>query len=146
MNIDGTGIKKLTDFDEGACQPAWSPDGSRLVFISPCRRISDSYPASSLFIINYDGSGLTPLPTVPGGDYDPAWSPDGKRILFTSLRNSGIPQIFIFNLDDNSVILLPDPENRDNYQASWSPDGNQIVYVGPRNQIWLWIKMETIAF
>lgn len=137
MKIDGSEIYKLTDFQEGACQPAWSPDGSQLVFISPCPKVADTYPGSSLFIINADGSGLTPLPTIPGGDYDPVWSPDGKRILFTSLRNNSIPQIFIMDLETRQVTLLPDPDSRDNYQGSWSPDGKQIVYVGPRSQIWV---------
>ncbi len=37
MNADGTDVRQLTDMDDGACQPAWSPDGSRLLLTSPCR-------------------------------------------------------------------------------------------------------------
>ena len=56
-----------------------------------------------MYIINEDGKGLLPLPTLSGGDYDPKWSPDGKYIVFTSLRNSGRPQLYVLNLEDNSV-------------------------------------------
>jgi eukaryotic-like serine/threonine-protein kinase len=136
INLDGTGLKKVTDIAEGACQPSWSPDGSRMVFISPCSRVSDTYPGSSLFIVNADGSELTPLPTLPGGDFEPFWSPDGNRILFTSLRGNAIPQLFVIDLRTGLVASLSEPEER-NYQGSWSPDGSKIAYVGPRNQIWL---------
>jgi Tol biopolymer transport system component len=36
MNSDGTNQRQVTNLKEGACQPAWSPDGQRLVFVSPC--------------------------------------------------------------------------------------------------------------
>jgi eukaryotic-like serine/threonine-protein kinase len=136
MNIDGSGLQQLTFIEEGACQPSWSPDGSQIVFISPCPRNQETYPASSLFIINADGSDLTPLPTAPGGDFDPAWSPDGTKIAFTSLRRNNNPQIFIFVLETQEVYPIPDPDDRRNYQPAWSPNGKSIAYVGPRNQIW----------
>jgi eukaryotic-like serine/threonine-protein kinase len=135
-NMDGTGLQQLTFIEEGACQPSWSPDGSQIVFISPCPTNREAYPASSLFIINADGSDIMPLPTAPGGDYDPAWSPDGTRIAFTSLRRNTNAQIYILDLKTLEVTLLADPDGRQNFQPAWSPDGQTIAYVGPRNQIW----------
>jgi eukaryotic-like serine/threonine-protein kinase len=137
MDLDGDNLSRLTFIPEGACQPAWSPDGSRLVFISPCSGNQDHYPGSSLFLINADGSDLTPIPSAPGGDFDPAWSPDGKYIAFASLRNNNYPQIHILEVDTNVATLIPDPENRTNFQPAWSPDGKQLTFVGPRNQIWV---------
>lgn len=137
INLDGTGFQKITDIAEGACQPAWSPDGMRLVFVSPCAKNKETYRGSSLFLMNADGSGLTPLmeKLVPGGDYDPAWSPDGKKIAFTSLRNSDFPQIYVLNLEDNEITLLAGDPPRANSNPAWSPDGKQIVYVGHDYQI-----------
>ena len=51
MNIDGSGLKQITNIQEGACQPRWSPDGSKLVFISPCIRRLSSLPGCK-FIYN----------------------------------------------------------------------------------------------
>ncbi|PWB52328.1 MAG: hypothetical protein C3F13_11220 [Anaerolineales bacterium] len=135
MNNDGSEIKQVTNIPEGACQPRWSPDGLRLVFISPCIRQQSYYPGASLFLINADGSGLTPLPNVPGGDYDPSWSPDGKHIAFTSLRNNGVPGIYVINLETNSVTSLFDDETRAIYQPAWSPNGQEIAYVNSDNRI-----------
>ena len=132
-------VKQVTDMPEGACQPDWSPDGQRLVFISPCDGNQDYYPYSALYIINSDGTGLLPLPTVSGGDFDPAWSPDGKQLAFTSLRNNNRIQLYLFNLEDNSVKPLSEKYSFD-MQPAWSRDGKKIVFVSTRKgnpQIWV---------
>lgn len=131
INLDGTARRQITDIPEGACQPDWSPDGERLVFVSPCDSINDYYPGSAMYIVNADGEGLLPLPTMPGGDYDPKWSPDGNKIAFTSLRNSGRPQLYILELDDYSVTPISEKYLTD-FQPSWSPDGVQIVFISTR--------------
>ncbi|MEW5870001.1 MAG: protein kinase [Chloroflexota bacterium] len=138
-SIDGSGLRQITDMPEGACQPSWSPDLLRIVFISPCDTNRDYYPLSALYLINLDGTGLQPLPKLSGGDYDPDWSPDGKHIAFTSLRNSGRPQIYVLNLEDNSAKLLSGKFSTDS-QPSWSPDGKQLIYVSTGSgsqQIWV---------
>lgn len=135
----GGEVTQVTNMPEGACQPDWSPDGLRMVFISPCDDNGDYYPFSAMYIINIDGTGLLPLPTVSGGDFDPAWSPDGKQIAFTSLRNNNRIQIYLFNLEDNSVIPLSEKYSFD-MQPAWSTDGKKIVFVSTRRgnpQIWV---------
>ncbi|MFN3308081.1 MAG: protein kinase domain-containing protein, partial [Anaerolineales bacterium] len=42
MNLDGSGLTQVTDIPEGACQPNFSSDGMRLIFISPCPDDSES--------------------------------------------------------------------------------------------------------
>jgi serine/threonine protein kinase len=138
INSDGSELHQVTESQQGACQPDWSPDGERLVFISPCKGNQEDYRSSSLFIINADGTNLTPLATVGGGDYDPAWSPDGKTIAFTSLRGSDWPQIYLYHLESGEIFRLSEEEKRDK-QPTWSPDGSLIAFVSTRKgpyQIW----------
>jgi Tol biopolymer transport system component len=137
ISVDGEAGQRVTEMEQGACQPAWSPDGKRLAFISPCASNQEIYDRSSIFIINADGSGLTPLPTTLGGDFDPAWSPDGTRIAFTSLRDSGRAQIYVINLEDNTVQPISNNFFRD-FQPSWSPDGEKLAFVSSRldNKVW----------
>jgi serine/threonine protein kinase len=118
----------VTNMAGGACQPAWAPDGNRLVFTSPCGVKKDAYPEASLFIINPDGTGLQPLPTALGGDFEPAWSPDGKFIAFTSLRD-GYMQIYAYDVENDRVqrLVETDPTTSAR-QPAWSPDGRQLVY------------------
>jgi Tol biopolymer transport system component len=139
-NIDGTGIKQLTTMTDGACQPAWSPDGERLVFTSPCRDDQDRYPGSGLWVIQADGGGLTSLPTAPGGDFDPAWAPDGTRIAFASLRdNANVPHLYLISPLGTDVEPLTEGTAR-NSQPVWAPTGTQLVFVSTREGIdELWI-------
>ena len=139
MNSDGTAQNQITEMPEGACQPAWSPDGLRLAFISPCGGNQEIYPGAGIFIMNVDGSEVTPLPSVPGGDFDPIWSPDGTRIAFTSLRDFNRAQIYEIVLEDNSVRSLSANTVRDS-QPAWSPEGTEIAFVTTRRgpyQIWI---------
>ncbi|MGZ9164121.1 MAG: protein kinase domain-containing protein, partial [Anaerolineales bacterium] len=142
-NADGTTLTQLTTMENGACQPSWSPDGSQLVFISPCSRRAEffetAYRESSLYLVNSDGTGQKSLTTVPGSDFEPAWSPDGKRIAFTSVRD-GNKQIYVLDVNSLAVTRLtnanPDIESS---QPAWSPDGKLITYMVKRvstYQVW----------
>ena len=142
INVDGTGLTLITNMENGACQPFWSPDGLQLVFISPCRARGDfydnAYKDSSLYLINADGTGFRALTTVPGADFDPAWSPDGDRIAFASIRD-GRREIYVVALETGAVTRLTNSTDVENTQPSWSPLGNQIVYTVKRvsaYQIW----------
>jgi serine/threonine protein kinase/Tol biopolymer transport system component len=136
INTDLSGIKRLTNIPEGACQPRWSPDGKRLVIVSPCKSDQDTLAHSSIFIINADGTGLTPLNKIPGGGHDPSWAPDNHRIAYTAYRKDGTPQIFIYDLDTKKITELTDPDLRANFQPAWSIN-NEIAYVDLANQIWV---------
>jgi len=145
VNQDLTGLTPLTNMEEGACQPTWSPDGSQIVFTSPCRGRGDfhetAYKDSSLYIMNADGSGQKPLTSIPGSDFDPAWSPDGKRIAFTSLRD-GNKDIYVLTIESGAIVRLTTVSGdvQENSQPAWSPFGNQIVYTVKRfgaYQIWV---------
>lgn len=135
INTDGTGLTQITNLPEGACKPSWSPDGMRLVFISPCAQNREIYSNSSLFIINVDGTNLTHLPGYAGGDFSPSWSPDGKFIAFVSLRDQTIPQIFIYSFENDTVVRMAQDPARPETFPSWSPDGSMLVFSGQDNQI-----------
>ena len=143
-NVDGTGLAQLTKQDNGACQPSWSPDGTRLVFTSPCHGRGDfldgAYSDSSLYMMNADGSNIQQLTNVPGADFDPAWSPDGKKIAFTSLRD-GNKQIYTLDVDSLAVTRLTKLDvNVENSEPAWSPEGKEIAYLVKRvgtYQVWV---------
>jgi serine/threonine protein kinase len=128
INVDGVRYSQLTEMPGGACQPDWSPDGLRLIFVSPCPDRRELYLGSQLWSIGADGTGLATMLGQAAGDYDPAWSPDGTKIVFTSLRQTGKPQIYVLNIDDGEFEPLA-TEGLKNMQPTWSSDGSQIIYV-----------------
>lgn len=140
-DLASNGATQITNMPNGACQPSWSPDGLKLVFISPCKGMDDVYFNASLYIINADGTGLTPIQPGPGGDFDPAWSPDGETIAFTSLRTG---QMEIFSVEVNDLTqftqITKGAAKVESRQPTWSPDGSQMVYTVKRvgvYQIWI---------
>jgi Tol biopolymer transport system component len=138
INADGSNLRTLTTETNGACQPAWSPDGKKLVYVSPCAGKNDQYPKSSLFMLDLDSGAATQLLKVPGGDFEPAWSPspDGMKIAFSSLRE-GFLAIYVLNRADQVVTRLTDLSSTiQSRQPAWSlPDGKQIAYTVKRSGI-----------
>jgi Tol biopolymer transport system component len=137
IDASGKNLRQLTNMRDGACQPAWSPDGARLAFISPCSVKREIYEGSSIYLANADGSGVAPLPASPEGDFDPTWSPDGLKLAFTSLR-TGRASIFTINLQTLNVQEISQSRYAD-LQPSWSPNSRQIAFVRKIvfGQIWI---------
>ena len=133
-------MTQLTDIRGGACQPTWSPDGQRLVFIAPCDENKQTYRGSSLFIVDADGTDLNPLPSSPIGDFDPAWSPVSNQVLFTTLRDFNRAQVWVLDIDTGESHNISNNVATDS-QPTWSPAGDQIAFVSTRvinrAQIWL---------
>lgn len=135
MNADGSDVVQRTTaegHDEG---PAWSPDGSRVVFES-----DRGGKRRTLFVMNADGSELRPLLPSRTDDDCPLngkcaarWSPDGKRIAFSSDRFRHQSRIHVVNADGSGLrLLVRGAEAERSYEwdsgPSWSPDGRQIVF------------------
>ncbi len=65
-----------------ASAPAWSPDGTRLAFVSS--RSGDE----EIYVAKADGTDVTRLTKLRGPDLSPAWSSDGRRLSWS--RNAEI--------------------------------------------------------
>ena len=77
---DGSDPVQLTHNDVADWEPAWSPDGSMIVF---SHESADANEAD-LYLINSDGTDEHSLTNTDGGyDSEPAWSPDGTLIAFS---------------------------------------------------------------
>ena len=124
MAADGTGVVRLTSGGEDLF-PEYSPDGSRIAFISGRAGIGD------VFVMNPDGSGLVDLTDDPGSEYfRPSWSPDGSRLAFASNR-AGNFEIYTMNADGSGQSNLTN-DVADDIEPAWSPDGAQIAFVSDR--------------
>jgi hypothetical protein len=129
MNVDGAGLRQLTNNTVSDTSPAWSPDGRLIAFVS--RRDGNS----EIYVMNADGSSQRRLTTSPSADTHPSWSPDGTKIVFNSGRDStetvSNGEIYVMNADGTEQTRLTNSAG-DDFDPAWSPDGTRIAFVSNR--------------
>lgn len=86
-NLDGSGLRQITQLGGANWAPYFHPDGQRVVFSSN-HHTKRGFPFN-LFMVNLDGSGLKQLTFDPTFDSFPMFSPDGRRLIFASNRRNG---------------------------------------------------------
>ena len=80
VGVGGAGLNRLTSDPRAESDPAWSPNGRRLLF-------SAFQGGYDVWVTNADGSGQTKLTNAPGQDFQATWAPDGTKILFHTNRD-----------------------------------------------------------
>ena len=125
LGADGTGFRRLTHNDHMDVYPAWSPDGSRIAFLTWREETLDIY------VMDSDGENEELLYDSGFHDADIHWR--GDKIAFT--RNF---QIWIMNQDGSGAVQVTDPPRTGewgnavlpfgDYDPRISPDGGKIVF------------------
>ena len=86
-NLDGSGMRQITQLGGANWAPYFHPDGRRVIFSSN-HHSKRGFPFN-LFMINLDGTGLQQVTFDPTFDSFPMFSPDGRRLVFASNRRNG---------------------------------------------------------
>ena len=126
MDSDGANATRITFDGLRNREPSWSPDASKIAFISN----RDGF--FEIYVMDADGLNPVRLTEFPNSDdRDPTWSPDGTRIAFRSNRDSAAGDIFVMNADGSNPINLTNSGASDWYPG-WSPDGTKIAFISNR--------------
>ena len=120
---DGSNAEAFTTSETTDSDPAWSPDGLKIVF-----RSEDVLGVTDVYVMDARGGNLENLTNDTAQDEAPAWSPDGSKIVFPSDRAGPQSTFDLYSMDPdgtNVVNLTNDGSFRGD--PDWSPDGSKIA-------------------
>ncbi len=123
-DADGQNPRIALRSTEPIISPAWSPDGTRLAYVS--------FQAKKPII--YVHSLATGVQTVvanfKGSNSAPAWAPDGKRLAVV-LTKDGSSQLYTINVDGSGLTRVASSSAIDT-EPQFSPDGAHIYFTSDR--------------
>jgi Periplasmic component of the Tol biopolymer transport system len=99
INPDGTIETRLTSAAGVDKQPAFSPDGSKIAFVS----FRGGDPDGEIYVMNADGTNQTRLTDDTREDRNPTFTPDGTKITFNDRVDSQLSRI---NVDGTGLVRL----------------------------------------
>lgn len=119
-DADGYNPRTIAESPEPIMAPAWSPDGSKIAYVSFHTKRSE------VFIQTLATGQRQSVSAYPGINGAPAFSPDGSRLALT-LSKDGSPDIYVLNLGNRALTRLTSGLSIDT-EPTWSPDGSTIVF------------------
>ena len=111
---------------EPIISPAWSPDGSRLAYVS----FETGKPV--VYVHELATSKRVPVANFKGNNSAPAWSPDGKTLAVVFTRD-GLSQIYLVNANDGSNLRRLTRSPLIDTEPVFSPDGASIFFTSDRS-------------
>ena len=123
-DADGQNAQAALKSREPIISPTWSPDGTRLAYVSfenkkPVVYVHSLASGNRVVVANFKGSNSAP-----------AWSPDGRRLAVV-LSKEGGSQIFMVNADGSGLQRLT-TNSGINTEPFFSPDGQALYFTSDR--------------
>lgn len=137
VTLPDTVATRLTHTTAHETQPALSPDGLRLAFVS------DESGAPKVFVADSDGSAAVRLaPAFGFGGHiesSPSWSPSASHVAFSATPLSA-SDIFTVAIGSAPAALSGASAARIEVEPAWSPDGTRMAFaavVGSATEIFV---------
>ncbi len=123
-DYDGADARQLTHHGSISITPEFSPDGTRLAYVSYKDR------QQHLYVLTLATGESVPLSQAQGMNAAPSWSPDGSEVAVVR-STDGRPNIYLMSVDGSNVRQLTSERTVDS-SPTFSPDGQRIAFVSER--------------
>lgn len=121
---DGYGAQEVYGSWSPLLSPSWSPDGSKLAFVSFASK------GSVVQVLQLNTGSAEVVAQYPGVNAAPAWSPDGSRIAYSTSRH-GSPDIYIYDTNTRQHTRVSTHYGIDT-EPAWSRDGRSLLFTSNR--------------
>jgi len=139
FNMDDKKVTQITSGNFDDSEPAWSPDGESIAFVSNRTDNPDANENSDIWIVSVDntdkGKTLLQLTKNTGMDTSPVWSPDSKSIAYITIPYNGLfsgfntSHIAIVSSKGGSPKALTLNLDRNVSSHQFTPDGKTITFL-----------------
>lgn len=123
-DIDGYNPRSLLISTQPIMSPAWSPDGSKIAYVSFENK------RSQIYYVNVSTGQRRLITSYPGINSAPTWSPNGQKMAVV-LSKSGRPEIYLVDMLSGGLTQLTNSDSI-NTEPAFSPDGQSIVFTSDR--------------
>lgn len=123
-DADSQNAATITTSPEPLISPAWSPDGSRLAYVS----FEDKKPV--IYVQNLADGQRRAVARFRGSNSAPAWSPDGRKLAVT-LSKDETSQIYLLDLETGAATRFTRGGALDT-EPVFSPDGRWLYFTSNR--------------
>ena len=124
-DADGFNPQAVLSSLEPIRSPKWSPDGSKIAYVSFENR------KSSVFVQDLVTGQRRMVANFRGDNYAPSWSPDGRTLVVTLSKDS-VAQIYLIPATGGDAVRVVESTSMD-LNATFTGDGKDIIFVSERS-------------